>query len=280
MTTLVEEYLSIYATPEQKELFLEACRVLKEAGITDHESVLTQEIEIGDNLGNNLYAEWVLQYMVPLYKSVIVQFGIRLNDDTLDLRLLVALLKGLLCLDNWSDHEALYELCDHSEGPESGLAEMVALTTDVLAEDILGLLDVVDPALMERIAEINRPEEDLPEEPSTSVGRVTAVFPFIPETERTLCAQYLDNQGRVGAPFIGVVNQFESEIQALAQKPRELVHELMAFALISSTPNHELALRVMNIVDQLDLDVGLIPRLTQQAQYLEQKATEHATIEA
>lgn len=278
MTTLVEDYLSIYATPEQKELFMEACRVLKEAGITDHESVLTQEIEIGDNLGNNLYAEWVLQYMIPLYKSVILQFGVRLNEDTLELRPLVKLLTGLMTLDNWSDREALYNLCDHMDGPENGLAEMIAMTTDAQAEEMLMLIDEVSPALMKRVAEVNQPEADV-EEPNDHAAikrRLLGTIPFIPETERTLLQRYLESSGRLGSRFAGIVNQFAEEIRELAKSPKVVVNEVFTLALASDIPTNELALRTMNIVDQLDFDVGMIPRLSQQAQYLEQKAGEHA----
>jgi hypothetical protein len=262
MFEVLSGYLEVTATPEQKTSCLEACRVLSDAGITDHEFLIEQELAIADLQSSDFAINLIEGILKPVYVNQLNEFGVTLNASA-ELPHYVDVFRGLVNTDNYEDTATLYTLCDSSEGVAAALADILALMGAYKAVDYLTWIDHVDEALIDKIAGLH--EDDSAVEPNPSEDAVMLArmrYERLVQCAETaldppaLAFQDLNNGGRLGLP-LSILIESHLNTLALVQPPR-LGVELLAFAAISNVSDLTLKDELSKVVDRLGLDPALI----------------------
>lgn len=146
-------HLEALATPDQRDMLIEAVEVIYQAGYERIDYILDQEMAVQDNLGNDFAFSVADQIVRPTFDLVFSEFGVEVYN-TAPIPLLTRMLQCLHGLDNFDDIDALVNLVQADESPEEILAEIITHTTEGTAEDILEHLAAVRPSLIERMQDI------------------------------------------------------------------------------------------------------------------------------
>ena len=254
----LETYLELYATPEQSAMIMSACTALTDAGFTDHAAVISQEIEIADNLDDDFLVGLVNGYLLPLYRMQLQAFGIGLSVDA-DLVHATAVFQAVMLLDNWADNDALLDAVSADLEPAEALADLLAVTGGFQSEYYLNVLDTVSPDLIERITQLAEETAANSAEPASLVVGLTEtlqrcrqVMALLRPDQYSLLTAYLNEGGKLGlAPRM--LNLFYQDLIAITD-PLKAAYEILALAATTQIETIHLAHLTMHLLEQLDFD--------------------------
>ena len=251
-------YLDGRASPEQKALLLNACRILVEAGYDEHVSTLYQNVVTADLADTDIYQTVVEVYMVPLYRRKLAEYGVVTNDYA-QLEILGSIMEGMTRVDNWSDPETLNDMCSNDEGPNEAFAEILGLVGEHTSHDYLAALESVSPDLITRITEITDAAVDqqiqvdpevLQSARERVVARLRKFLRHIPAQHHTLLDKYLEGRGRVNESVRAVVYPFYDALAAISNLSHVAL-EILALVAATDLPDAELQTATMGLTEQL-----------------------------
>lgn len=230
-------YLDGITTPERKLTFQTACRALTHIGVRDHEFWIDQMME-QDDLGDATdFLRAVEDLLNGAIHSVVMQFGVRLDDDC-QMALSTDILTALQAMDNWEDKSALSNLAELDDTPESILSMMLAVTGTHPDTDYIHHLTYVSQALIDRIDQLNASTDEsaMPsrEEHERAQARLRAYFTTY---SAPILSQAISEMLLIGGDYHGIVSSYEKALQALDME--HAINELTGFALASELPNGE-----------------------------------------
>lgn len=265
MFELLSGYLDVTATPEQRTTCLQACKVLSDIGLSDHEFQINQELEISDQSSGDFLINLVEGILKPIYRNQLKEFGITLNEDT-TLEQYVDVLNGVSKIDNYDDLATVYTYCDSSDGPVAALADILPLVGRYKSDDYLSFIDNVSEDLIDRIASLyeDTSEVDPIPEPIT-VARARIRFTrFLaspntkldPETIQPIAVQLLNNGGRLGLPFTVLLETYLATLAGF--NAARLAIELVALGAISNLEDNELKPALSKVIDLLGLELSTV----------------------
>jgi hypothetical protein len=240
-------YLDVAASPEQRAVCMDACQTLVEAGITDHEFLIDQELAVADSYDGDFLIHLHEELLKPIYVNVLREFGVRLTAEA-TLAQHVDVLKAMHAVDNYDDQQALLGYCESNDGAEAALADILELLGAYHSTEYLTVLDFVSPSVLERIAEIctQEPDEPLPASALVDRARVRVTkFLGLAETadlkEDSVFRQAVVDGLRFGLSMDDAVAPYRTQ---LSERPApQLVQELVGFAL--STGNDDAFMRTL-----------------------------------
>lgn len=252
-------YLDVTATPEQKATCLQACRVLSDAGLSDHEFLIHQELEIADQSSGDFLINLVENILKPTCRNQLKEFGVTVNIEA-SLAQCADVLNGICVLDNYDDLATVYAYCDTVEGPVAALADILPLVGSFKSDDYLTFIDDVTPELIDRIAGMyeDTSEVDPIPEPA-AVARARTRFQRLesqPDGMQLLAQQLLNNGGRLGLPFKLLIDSYLTTLAGL--KAGQLAVELIALGAISNLEDGELKSTLAKTLDLLGLEMSVV----------------------
>lgn len=258
MFETLSAYLDGRASPEQKALLLNACRILVEAGYDEHVSTLYQNVVTADLADTDIYQTTVEVYMVPLYRRKLAEFGV-ITSDYAQLEILGSIMEALNRIDNWDDAETLNDMCANDEGPNEALSDLLGLVGEHSSEEYLAALESVSPDLMTRITEVTDAAiegqiQTDPQEVQSARERVVArlrkFLRHIPAQHHSLLDRYLDGRGRVNESVRAMVYPFYDALAAM-DNLSHVALEILALLAGSDLPDAELQTGTMGLTEQL-----------------------------
>lgn len=200
-------YLDANATPEMKELCLDACQTLLSAGIERHGDIIDNELTVSDNIGNDAVYNITENILKPLYHEALGEFGVILVNDT-TLSILVDMLKGITQLDNYDNPDLIRDLCNADEDAEAILAALLEVVGRFHEADYLMQMQSVNPDLIDQLVnsvsspKVEHEQDLLPSLSQVAVSRkrVAAYLHNVGDKGSWLLAK-LDDGLRLGTPF-------------------------------------------------------------------------------
>lgn len=230
-------YLDGVTTPERKLTFQNACKALTRIGVKDHEFWIDQMME-QDDLGDATdFLRAVDDLLNGAIHSVVMQFGIRLDDDC-STALSTDILTALQAMDNWEDKSALSNLAELDDTPESILSMMLAVTGTHHDTDYIHHLTYVSQSLIDRIDQLNVSNDEalMPtrEEHERAQTRLRTYFATY---SAPILSQAISEMLLIGGDYKGIVSSYEKTLQGLDME--QAINELTGFALASELPNGE-----------------------------------------
>lgn len=230
-------YLEGVTTPERKLTFQNACKALTQVGISDHEFWIDQMME-QDDLGDATdFCRDVEDLLNGAIHSVVMQFGVRLDDDCTT-AMSTDILMALQAMDNWEDKSALSDLAEMDDTPESILSMMLAVTGTHHDTDYIHHLTYVSQSLIDRIDQLNVASDEslMPtrEEHERAQTRLRAYFATY---SAPILSQAISEMLLIGGDYHGIVSCYEKSLQGLDME--QAINELTGFALASELPNGE-----------------------------------------
>lgn len=254
-------YLDMYASPDQKSVLMHACQVLADAGYTEHASVLDQDLVIADQMDQDLYLSLVQNYMVPLYRARLGEFGI-VTSELATLPIMTSILEGIGRLDNWDDPEAIDDAIQGPDGAVASLADALAVVGADSSDVYLEAMDAVSEDLLLRLREILQeqveaavsidPIEQVEQREACKV-RVSAFLTTIPTTGSTLLREYLDGQGRLHESVRNIATQFYDRLRGITAIDQQAL-EIVSLLSASTLPTDQLLPTTMRLLEQLGHD--------------------------
>lgn len=252
-------FLDNRATPDQKAVMMRACRVLLDAGYTDHEAFLEQEVITSGIQEEDLYLSLMVEYVTPLYRKQLQMFGIVVSLEA-EQPILSSMLEAVLRLDNWDDPAAINALADHDEDPAQTLADLLSIVGQDSTEDYLAALDDVSSDLIQRIADVTAQQLETDEDPEPDAvvegrirahNRVMRYRPHVAPDRYTLLDHYLENQGRLNESVRIIVFPYYHELKAMDVKVA--AEQTLMLLTATNLPEAELVRATMGLVEQLEV---------------------------
>lgn len=230
-------YLDVTATPEQRAVCLDACRTLAEAGLTDHEFLIDQELAVAESYDGDFLIHLQDELLKPILVNVLREFGVRLSEEA-TLAQFTDVLKALHALDNYEDRQSVLGYCESNDGAEAALADILELLGAYHSTEYLTVLDYVSPSTLERIAEIcSRTDVEILAANMEALAplqiRVTKYLrlPEMQELKDSVFRQALTDGLRLGLSMDLLIAPYRAQLDALP--PPQLLLELVGFALAS-----------------------------------------------
>jgi hypothetical protein len=231
----LESYLETAASPQLRDLVMDACKTLETAGVDQHLFMLNVVLEQVESTESDILTLGICGTLIPVMTQTLREFGIQLTEDA-DLRVVNSILKGLQAISNWDDPDTLNGLTQAVEGEEAALADILSIVGDLTVGDYMQVLLEVSPDLLDRIAQETDRATFEPQPDSVAVAaaqiRLRTLLPKAQFNEDSIFVYALDNGLRLGLPFELCLAPY---LEALYSHPIEkLGQELVAFAYASS----------------------------------------------
>lgn len=230
----IVKYLDTVVTPERKLVVVEAMRSLTRLGIQDHAFYVNEILESPEEENDVILSRIDVLLQNAIHDSL-RNFGIEI-DPTTPLKMRTDILNGVLSLDDWSDPEAIQQLCDADDEPEGILATLLELVTQTSHAEYVLYLRRVSPAFIERVDDVHH--RYLPEAmPSTEEHDRAKVRTerFLAQQNAPILSQALADLLLFGGDYHALIEPYEAAIAKLDQK--EAIPELVGFALVSELPD-------------------------------------------
>lgn len=261
MFEFLAAYLEANVTPETKQVFMDACTTLSENGFTDHEFVIEQDLMLADNLDSDIATSMITNYLLPVYRERLAEFGVFANDG-LTLAMATDILKGLLSIDNYDDFDSINSRCDTFEGPEAALADILELVGAHSSDEYLTVLERVSPDQIARIESMTERvnEDDIVNQTQVDSirSRMYALASAIGGMDKVVMAnQYLAEGGKVGIPAGEIVAPYRERLDELTTAG-DLARELLMLVAMSDTTIDNLNAAVKAELDLLHLKPMLL----------------------
>lgn len=155
----LDEYMRSVTSPEYSDLIQLACTTLENAGITS----LTDSLE---NILTTLNIKPTLVVLNDIetllkntYEELINEFGVFINDET-TLKVMIAILSGLLAVENYDDTATIEDLCGSDGDTEEKLMRILELLTPMNWGDFCTCIESVNPMLIDKIRELLPDDEE------------------------------------------------------------------------------------------------------------------------
>ena len=267
-------YLNSFATPVQKQIYLDACQTLVDHGVTAHVFAIDQDLAVAESLDSDIVFSSMNEILIPLYIEKLGELGLTVVHEA-ELPLLVDTLKGLLLVENYEDKDTLSSILDCVEGKEAAVADILALMGSFQSAEYLPILQEASDELIDRLREVVKSEAG--DEPIDQ-SLVNAIRYRV---ERFLALEdvnvYWTNNGiqaiklvkdglKVGIPHEDLLEGRQAFLDDL-KKPDVIAIELLAFILISATVEDDLMRDFSMELELLHID----PLIRTQAHVLAQK---------
>ncbi len=261
MFEFLAAYLEANVTPEQKQVFMDACTTLSKNGFTDHEFVIEQDLMLADNLDSDIATSMITNYLLPVYRDRLAEFGVFASDE-LTLAMATDILTGLLSIDNYDDRDSINARCESYEGPEAALADILELVGARHSDEYLTVLERVSPDLIARIESMTDQvnEEDIANQDQVESirTRLLALNVAIGGSDKAVMAnEYLAEGGKIGIPAGEIVAPFRERLDEIATAG-ELARELLMLVALSDVRLDNLNAAVKAELDLLHLKPMLL----------------------
>lgn len=233
----IVKYLDMVVTPEHKLVLVEAMRSLTRLGLQDHAFFLNEILESQEE-ENDVVIARIDDLLQNAIHDSLRNFGIEI-DPTTPLKLRTDILNGVLSLDDWSDPEAIQQLCDADDEADGILASLLELVTQTSHAEYALYLRRVSPNLIERIDDVHQRylPDAMPsmEEHNRAKMRTER---FLAQQTSPILSQALADMLLFGGDYHALLEPYAESIAALDQK--EAVQELVGFALVSELADDKL----------------------------------------
>lgn len=254
----LEAYLDQATTPELGTIILKSCRVLAEAGVSDHEFLLQQQLDTAEGLEFDVVYKQINLILAPLMRQALAEFGAYMSQET-PLKLLTVTMESLCQVDDWGDNEALYVLADYDEGTTEAFADVIEYISNVPSAEILEHVDDVSVDLLTRIREATAGEGQEPQPDAQSAAaarqRLRTLIPKVGlVSETSVFLKALDNGLRFGMSYNATIAPYVNELMEINKN--QLAGELVVFAAASALPLDKLE-EVSNKTKEL-FDISMI----------------------
>lgn len=249
----LDAYLDLVATPEQKDLCLDACRTLLWVGEERHVEPIDDELVVAGSVEGDPLTNIMQGILLPLYVRVLNEYGVLFTGE-ITLPIAVDMLKGLLLLDNYDNPEAILTLCQTDESHEEIFAELLVLGGRYHSDDYLQYIREVSPDLLKRI-EDNASSVKVPNtsdlEPSAAdvaaARRRLESFTANNAVGAAYLKERMDEGMRLGMPLhLTLIGQLDHLHQVAEQKPDDAAVCLVTLLLAATMPRAEME----TVIDQ------------------------------
>lgn len=262
MFELLSGYLDVTATPEQKATCLQACKVLSDAGLSDHEFLINQELEIADQSSGDFLINLVESILKPTCRNQLKEFGVTVNIEA-TLAHCADVLNGICVLDNYDDLATVYAYCETVEGPVAALADILPLVGGFKSDDYLTFIDDVTPELIDRIASMYENVPAVDEIPvDLTVDRARQRInrfmqsPELSSDQIPIAIQEAMDGGRIGLPLSLLIERHLGTLSTIA--PPRLAIELVAFIAVSDVYETAIESELAKVLDMLGLELSVV----------------------
>lgn len=279
MFEFLTAYLSAYATPAQKQIYLDACQTLVDNGVNAHVFAIDQDLAVAESLDSDIVFSSINEILIPLYLEKMGELGIVVSHE-IDLPILVDMFKAMMLVENFEDKETVSDLLDCVEGKEAAVADIASLLGSRQAAEYLPFIQEVSDEAIERLREVVKTE------PLDDIVDQSLVNAIRYRVERYLALEdvnvYWTNNGiqaiklvkdglKVGIPHEDLLEGRQEFLDNLKQ-PEVIAIELLAFIFISASTDDDIMRDFSMELELLHID----PLIRTQAHVLAQKMVKAA----
>lgn len=265
MVEELEDFLSGVVSPELTAVYVDAAKTLVDAGITNHLAQIDLLIDQEDNLGRDQLVNEIDAYLKNAIDASLNQYGVFLNEG-FTLKQASAVLRSINTLDDYDDVETIEAICISEESPEERLAALVELTSEYIVEDILLILDRVNPALLKRLLELVQDIDDgLSEMPVERTSKIVRIKSCIKHLKDSWLMEYVDAGGTINRSLADMIVTFRTVFEEKAEKDvllaknvEEVALQLVSFVLASNVEDEQLMSACETMVEETFNKVPLI----------------------
>lgn len=233
----IVKYLDTVVTPERKLVLVEAMRALTRTGLQDHAFHLNQILESQEEQDDVILSR-IDDLLQNLIDDSLLNFGIVIDPDT-PLAIRTAMLNGVLSLDDWSDPEAIQQLCEANDEADGILATLLELVTQISHAEFALYLRRVSPDLIDRIDDVH--QRYLPDAMPSAEERErakTRTERFLAQANAPILSQAIADLLLFGGDYHAMLEPYEEQVAALDQA--QALPELVGFALASELADEAL----------------------------------------
>lgn len=262
----LEAYLDQATTQELGTIILTSCRVLAQAGVSDHEFLLQQQLDTAEGLEFDVVYQQIHLVLTPLMRQALAEYGAYMNPET-PLKVLNVTMESLNQIEDWGDNEAIYALAEYDEGAPEAFADVIEYVSNIPSAEILEHVDDVSVNLLARIreacsAEGSEPQPD-PQNVAAARQRLRVLIPRVGlVSETSVFLKAIDGGLRLGTSYNATIAPHMDELMKLDKS--RIAGELVVFAAASALPLDKLE-EVSNRTKELfDLNMIDSAKISQQ----------------
>ena len=119
----LDYYLGSITTPENRQVLMDACRLLEKAGILSHEADVEQILRTADQHENFSNLQDIFALLSEYMESTINQFGLQLTEN-IPVGALNQILDSLLILPDFGDPEAVLRVIEEEISVEEKVCDI------------------------------------------------------------------------------------------------------------------------------------------------------------
>lgn len=247
MFEYLSAYLDAYATPAQKQLYLDACQTLVDHGVTAHVFAIDQDLAVAESLDSDIVFSSMNEILIPLYIEKLGEMGLVVDHEA-PIHLLTDTLRGLLLVENYEDKETLSSMLDCDEGKEAAIADILAAMGQYQSAEYLPIIQDVSDELIARLREVVKSEptdDQIDHQQVAAIRHRVERFLKLPEVEavrpnlQLIAFELVSNGLKVGIPHEDLLEGRQDWLEH-HKKPEEIAISLLSFILISATVEDDL----------------------------------------
>lgn len=244
MFEYLSAYLEAYATPAQKQLYLDACQTLVDHGVTAHVFAIDQDLAVAESLDSDIVFSSMNEILIPLYIEKLGEMGLVVDHEA-PIHLLTDTLRGLLLVENYEDKETLSSMLDCDEGKEAAIADILAAMGQYQSAEYLPIIQDVSDELIARMREVVKSEptdDQIDHQQVAAIRHRVERFLNLPDIQGHLpiLAFSLVRDGlKLGIPHEDLLEGRQEYLDSL-KSPEKIAINLLAFILISATVEDDL----------------------------------------
>lgn len=234
----LDYYLGSITTPENRQVLMDACRLLEKAGILSHEADVEQILRTADQHENFSNLQDIFALLSEYMESTINQFGLQLTEN-IPVSALNQILDSLLILPDFGDPEAVLRVIEEEISVEEKVCDIFAIVNVLSWSDFAPYIMQVSPSLMARVVEVTDANL-LPEEASEDVSKYRERFNAWRDMYPDTLALTIIREGfRLKTPLTTLVGRFNENLEVLEGQPNALAETIIGLMVVSDLETSE-----------------------------------------
>ena len=145
MNIAIEEYIGQTYTLEMADNFNAAIALFERLNINSYEAFFLNELAEKENKDSEFLGSSFYYYLTGFVAQFVKEFGFTLLEDV-TFENQVKIVSAYVALEDYIDNEAVIRICENDTTDSEKFAEMVALITDIDSDNVLSMIEQVDPA--------------------------------------------------------------------------------------------------------------------------------------
>ena len=251
----LENYLKLVTLPERAELFLKACKLLVDVGMTSVLDEIPNLLAMAEAQDTETTLKGMDSFFTDCLIRKLSEFGVTVHQC--HLAEASAIVETLQLLDGFDMAETISIICEGDSTAEEKLADLAEIVGLIDWGVLMTTVETVSPKLIERIYELaGKAAEEKAEAAQVNVNLDNVKFrllQFVEAHPNSLIEGALVSRFPLGTDLELSVKTFEAGLLTLAPIPA--ANAVVGIVLASNTPDASVERAVSDVLEKVYHDV-------------------------